>query len=36
MHATGETGDITMREIIIHRLENNKIIEAWSIGTNWD
>ena len=24
-----------MNEIIIHKLSNNKIVEAWSIGGNW-
>ena len=31
-----ENKQITMREIIIHRIEGEKIVEAWSLGSQWD
>ncbi len=36
LHSLRGTEEITMREIIIHRIAQGKIIEAWSLGSKWD
>ena len=36
LHSIRDAEQITMREIIIHRIEQGKIVEAWSLGSQWD
>jgi predicted ester cyclase len=36
LHSIKDAKEITMREIMIHRIEQGKIIEAWSLGSQWD
>ncbi|HEX2909625.1 MAG TPA: ester cyclase [Chloroflexia bacterium] len=36
LHSYRDSKEITMREIIIHRIQIEKIVEAWSLGSQWD
>jgi predicted ester cyclase len=36
LHSMRSAAPVTMREIIIHRIAGGKIVEAWSLGSQWD